>query len=198
MSDVIIGKVNRGTFRFPIEFELFGEEQVISDAVFDTGCSHSFISAKSLVTGDKSLDELKEEALYDAHVQLSIGKGIESNDIDTTELKRQIKIINTIKQHVLKNNIDLNLSKTLITNQIQIETLTSILNSKLIRFGYTVKGYTINGLCIGDIDIKVSFHTGQTNLIGMHIIKELSTTIRAIGDEVYLYAIKNTGDECAQ
>lgn len=118
MNNAIIGKVRRGSFHFPIQFQLFGEEQIIADAVFDTGCSHSLISAKSLIAKDKTLEQLKKDALFDANVTLSIGKGIESKEIDTTELKKQIKLINNIKKFILENNIDANQSKELITQYI--------------------------------------------------------------------------------
>jgi len=52
-NDTIIGEVRGGSFRFPIQFEMFGENQSIEGAVYDTGCSHSLISASSLFLGNK-------------------------------------------------------------------------------------------------------------------------------------------------
>lgn len=59
MNDIIIGMVDKGSFRFPIEFDMFGIHQYIDNVTFDKGCSHSLISAKSLNLGDKSIETLK-------------------------------------------------------------------------------------------------------------------------------------------
>ena len=87
-NDTIIGMIERGSFHFPIEFDMFNNHQYIPDATFDTGCSHSLISVKSLNIGNKSISDLKKEALYDIDVKLGLGKGIESKDINTEHLKK--------------------------------------------------------------------------------------------------------------
>lgn len=80
-NDTIIGAVDRGSFHFPIEFDMFSNHQYIPDAIFDTGCSHSLISIRSLNPGNKSIEELKKEALFNVNIRLGIGKGIESKNI---------------------------------------------------------------------------------------------------------------------
>lgn len=75
-NDTIIGVIDKGSFRFPVEFDMFGIHQYVDNVTFDTGCSHSLISVKSLNISDKSVEELKRAALFDFDVTLIIGKGI--------------------------------------------------------------------------------------------------------------------------
>lgn len=51
-NNIIVGKIKNGSFRFPIEFHMFGMKQKIQKVTFDTGCSHSLISIKSLSIDD--------------------------------------------------------------------------------------------------------------------------------------------------
>ena len=102
MNDVIVSKVDRGSFKFPIQFELFGNRQNISNAVFDTGCSHSLISANILNIGNKSLEDLEHEALMDIDVVLAIGAGVESNIKQIKELRKYVESINSLKAELRK------------------------------------------------------------------------------------------------
>lgn len=69
--------------------------QYIQDATFDTGYSHSLISAKSLDIGDRwSIEELRRDAIYDMNVKLSIGRGVESKDIDSRFVWRILFYLN--------------------------------------------------------------------------------------------------------
>ncbi len=63
-KDIIIGEVEYGSFRFPMQFEAFGGTQIIADAVFDTGCSHSLISFNSLNRYGKPLEDIQRNILY--------------------------------------------------------------------------------------------------------------------------------------
>lgn len=59
------------------------------------------ISVKSLNVGDRSISDLKKEALYDIEVKLGIGKGVESKDINTDLLKADIRNINDWKLQLM-------------------------------------------------------------------------------------------------
>lgn len=193
-NDTIIGTVTNGSFHFPIEFDMLGNTQFIEAATFDTGCSHSLISIKSLNTGDKSIEELKNEALYDIDIKLASGKGIESKDVDTTQLSRSIKQINNWKQELKENKIPKDKAKECLKKKIPDDVKSSILNSQLVRYEYLASNYKINGVEIGDINIRVAFNLGRVNLIGMHIIKELYTKIFYTNGNINLFAVKNAND----
>lgn len=191
-NDVIIGTVEQGSFRFPIEFGMFGYSQYIADATFDTGCSHSLISAKSLNIGNKKLVKLKEEALYDIDVKLSVGKGIESKEINTVQLKQAVIEINNLKKQLVKKKYSKEKAKIFLEKHISNTLKTEILDSKLVRFEYLASQYKIDGVEIGNFKVKVSFDLGKVNLIGMHIIKDLYTKIFSDKNQTYLLAKKNS------
>lgn len=133
-NDTIIGIVDRGAFRFPIEFDMFGIHQYIGNVTFDTGCSHSLISVKSLNIGDKSIEELKREAFFDLDVTLIIGKGIESVDIDTEQLQNDIVKINRCKNqlkaaHKIKQEVEI-----LLRQCISEKVILRVLRSPLILY----------------------------------------------------------------
>lgn len=151
-SDTIIGAVERGSFHFPIEFNMFNNHQYIPDATFDTGCSHSLISAKSLDLGNKSIEDLKKEALYDIDVKLGIGKGIESKDINTDQIKDDIRKINGWKNQLKDRNDAKKILRTYITEEMQLR----VLSSKLVRYEYEAYNYMIDGVSIGDFKVRVS------------------------------------------
>lgn len=187
-NDTIIGVIYRGSFHFPIEFDMFDNHQYISDAVFDTGCSHSLISVKSLNTGNKPIEDLKREALYDINIKLGIGKGIESKDINTDQLKLDIKKINSWKEQLRDSDSTIAFLKTYITDEM----LSRIIKSKLVRYEYEAANYQIDGIKIGNFKVRVSFDINKVNLIGMHIIKELYTKIFSINSQIFLLAKKST------
>lgn len=191
-NDVIIGTVKKGSFHFPIEFNMFDRHQYIQDAIFDTGCSHSLISAKSLDTGDKSIEELKHDAIYDMKIKLSIGRGVESKDIDATQLTHDIKTINGYKGKLKEKGILGEKAKNILEKHITGEMLSRIEKSKLVRYEYTALNYKIDGIAIGDFNVKVSFDIAKSNLIGMHIIKELYTKIFCEGNQIFLLSVKNS------
>lgn len=131
-NDTIIGVVERGSFHFPIEFDMFGNHQYIPDAIFDTGCSHSLISVKSINIGNKSIADLKREALYDVDIKLGIGKGVESKGIDIDQLKTDIKKVNYWKKQLLDRDDAAEILESYITEAMQLR----ILESKLVRYEY--------------------------------------------------------------
>lgn len=67
-----------------------------------------------------------------------------------------------------------------------------ILESKLIRYEYEAINYKIDGVKIGDFNIRISFDLSKVNLIGMHIIKELYTKIFSFHNQTFLLAKKLT------
>lgn len=190
-NDIIIGKVSKGSFKFPIEFQMFGNLQLIPNATFDTGCSHSLISAKSLNIGGFSIEELKVSALYDKNVNLSIGKSVESKDIDTTSLHSIVHEINKYKKALRNSDICQERAKQILKQHITNEAELNILESKNVRYEYQALGYKIDGVEIGDFNVKVSFNLANVNLIGMHIIKELYTKLFSYDNQIYLLAKKN-------
>lgn len=193
MNDIIVGVVDNGSFKFPIEFNMFGNKQSIPDAVFDTGCSHSLISVRNLNIGDRDIEELKEEAFYDVNVTLALGRGIESKDIDTKQLNRDIKKINRWKEQLLAKKCSNERAKELILEHITEDMIERISKGKrLIRYEYMASDYKINGVTIGDVKVRLSFELGKVNLIGMHIIRELYTKIFSEGGNIYLLAEKNS------
>ena len=187
-NDTIIGAVDRGSFHFPIEFDMFSNHQYIPDAIFDTGCSHSLISIRSLNPGNKSIEELKKEALFNVNIRLGIGKGIESKDINTDQIKIDIKRINSWKNQLKSTDKSTEFLKALINGEMQAR----ILESKLIRYEYEAINYKIDGVKIGDFNIRISFDLSNVNLIGMHIIKELYTKIFSFHNQTFLLAKKLT------
>lgn len=187
-NDTIIGAIERGSFHFPIEFDMFNNHQYIPDATFDTGCSHSLISVKSLNTGSKPISALKKEALYDIDIKLGLGKGIESKDINTDHLKSDIREINSWKKQLKGIDRASDILKLHITEEMQ----SRILTSKLVRYEYEAKDYKIDGVKIGDFKVRVSFDLNKVNLIGMHIIKILYTKIFSDNNQIFLLAKKNT------
>lgn len=187
-NDTIIGAIERGTFHFPIEFHMFNNHQYIPDATFDTGCSHSLISVKSLNIGNKSIVDLKREALYDINIRLGIGKGVESKDINTNQLKADVREINGWKKQLKGRDKATEILKTNITEEMQLR----ILESKLIRYEYEATDYEIDGVRIGNFKVRVSFDLSKVNLIGMHIIKELYTKIFSDNNQTFLLAKKKT------
>lgn len=187
-NDTIIGVVERGSFHFPIEFDMFGDHQYIPDAIFDTGCSHSLISVKSINIGNKSIADLKREALYDVDIKLGIGKGVESKGIDIDQLKTDIKKVNYWKKQLLDRDDAAEILESYITEAMQLR----ILESKLVRYEYEAMNYEIDGVKIGDFKVRVSFDLGNVNLIGMHIIKELCTKIFSEDNRVFLFAKKSS------
>ena len=189
-NDTIIGMVDKGSFRFPIEFDMFGIHQYIDNVTFDTGCSHSLISAKSLNLGDKSIETLKKEALFDPNTTLIIGKGIESADMDTEQLQKDIVEINRYKKKLRTGSGQE--VETFLRGHISEKAMLRVSSSPLVRFDYLASNYTIDGVVIGDFRVRVSFDLGKTNLIGMHIIRELYTKIFSERGKVCLLAKKNT------
>lgn len=193
-NDVIIGKVNRGSFRFPIEFDIIGLKQAINDAVYDTGCSHSLISVDSLNLEQKSISKFKEQLIYDVNTYIYTGAGVESSTsakkTELIQLGQKLKKLNKLKQglrgnneaeEVLRSEIDQNLKNIILDPQ-----------NKNIRFGYKVTNFKIDGVNIGDFDIRLAFDMGNVNLIGMHIIRELYTKIFSKNNTIYLLAKKNS------
>ncbi len=191
-NDVIIGNVKRGSFKFPINFDLFGIKQTIPEATYDTGCSHSLISAKSLNLCGKDIDVVQEEFLYDSEITLHIGRGVESKEINIAELKKDIEEINKWKKQLRNKKVVKVRATQLLKQKITDDMKNNILGSKLVRYGVTVQNYEIDGVLIGDFKVRVSFKLGGANLIGMHIIKELYTKIFPRNDEIYLLAKKNS------
>lgn len=191
MNDTIIGVIDKGSFRFPVEFDMFGIHQYIDNVTFDTGCSHSLISVKSLNIGDTSIEELKKAALFDSNVTLIIGKGIESVDVDTEQLQNDIIKINRCKKQLQADRKSEQEVETFLRNYMSKESMQRILKSPLIRYDYMASNYTIDGVVIGDFKVRVSFDLGKANLIGMHIIKELYTKIFSERGKICLFATKN-------
>ena len=101
-SDTIVSKIEKGSFRFPIQFELFGHNQNIAHAAFDTGCSHSLISVSSLDVCNKNIRTLEHEALMDVNIPLAVGAGIESNSKETVCIRKYVKEINLLKRQLRK------------------------------------------------------------------------------------------------
>lgn len=203
-NDTIIGIINKGSFHFPIEFDMFDEHQLITEATFDTGCSHSLISIGSLNLGNNSnivngdykqiLEKLKEDALYDINIRLSIGRGVESKNIDIRQLKAYITKINALKRKLLDNKCDKEEARILLKNTYITDEMKSIItqNKNLIRYQFLAHNYTIDGVQIGDFYVNISFDLENVNLIGMHIIKELYTKIFPADNKIFLLAKKNT------
>lgn len=191
-NDIIIGVVNKGSFRFPVEFDMFGIHQYIDNVIFDTGCSHSLISVKSLNIGDKSIEELKREALFDTDVTLIIGKGIESVDIDTRQLQSDIFEINEHKKQLKSIKKSKQEIEAFLKEHVSHEAIARVLKSQLVRYDYMALNYTIDGVKIGNFKVRVSFDLGKANLIGMHIIRELYTKIFSEKGKVCLLAKKNS------
>lgn len=187
-NDTIIGAIEKGSFHFPIEFNMFGNHQYIPDATFDTGCSHSLISVKSLNTGNMSIDDLKKEALYDLNIKLGIGKGIESKNINTDQIKADIRKINCWKRQLegMDNATDI------LNAYITEETKSRIFSSRLVRYEYKASDYEIDGVKIGNFEVRVSFDISKVNLIGMHIIRKLYTKIFCYNNKIFLLAKKNS------
>lgn len=191
-NDTIIGEVRGGSFRFPIQFEMFGEKQSIEGAVYDTGCSHSLISASSLFLGNKSEHDLRRQAVYGENIILSIGKGVEGREAEVQCLREVIRKINHVKKKA-QAGIVCHADVSRIIDELVAEDEMRLLdNSPNIRFEYLAVNYTIDGVLIGDFHVKVAFNIENVNLIGMHIIKELYTKIYAINNKVYLFAQKNS------
>lgn len=190
-NDTIIGVIDKGSFRFPVEFDMFGIHQYIDNVTFDTGCSHSLISVKSLNIGDKTIEELKRAAFFDSDVTLIIGKGIESVDVDTEQLQNDIVAINRCKKQLKADCRSEQETEITLKSHVSEESIQRVLRSPLIRYDYMAANYTIDGVMIGNFKVRVSFDLGKANLIGMHIIRELYTKIFSEKGRVCLLAAKN-------
>lgn len=193
-NDIIIGTVKRGSFHFPIEFEIMGLKQAINDAVYDTGCSHSLISVDTLSLGEKSISEFKEQLLYDVNTRIYIGAGVESSTsakkAELALLGQKLRQLNQLKQSLIENDN----AKTILQQKIGQQLKDIILDpkNKNIRFGYKISDFKIDGVNIGDFEIRLAFGMGNVNLIGMHIIRKLYTKIFSYNNQIYLLANKNS------
>ncbi len=187
-SDVIVSKIEKGSFKFPVQFELFGNNQNILEATFDTGCSHSLVSVSSLNIGNKTIKDLEHEALTDVDVMLAIGVGVESNNEQTKNVRKYIRQINKIKEQLKQQGKSKSDSKNILKRKITPKIENIISNSKNVRYEYIAHNYSIDGVEIGDIYIRLSFHTEHKNLIGMHIIKKLYTKIFSVDTSIFMIA----------
>lgn len=193
-NDVIVGQLDRNVFRFPIQFEMFGIKQYISDAVFDTGCAHSLVSIANMNTGQHTIEELCEMQYYNIYALVGTGLGVESQGVDIRELSKAIRLLNEVKKALQSKAFTEEQNREVIDNYITPEYKKLILESKNTRYECRAKEYTIDGVNVGDIDIRVSFTLGNVTLIGMHIIKQLYTKIFNKDNEVYLLSTLNNED----
>lgn len=193
-NDVIIGAINKGSFHFPIQFEIMELKQAINDAVYDTGCSHSLISVDSLNLGKKSISEFKEQLIYDVNTYIYTGAGVESSTSakkkELVLLGQKLRQLNKLKQSLIGSNK----AEAVLQSKIDQNLKDIILDpkNKNIRFGYRVSDFKIDGVNIGDFEIRLAFGMGNVNLIGMHIIRELYTKIFSKNNAIYLLAKKNS------
>lgn len=192
MNDIIIGTVKSGSFHFPIEFELMGMEQSIDYAVYDTGCSHSLISVDSLNLGETNINEFKEQLLYSVNTYICTGSGVESSTEakkkELANLGQALRKLNALKKKLIGNNN----AEAILHEKVGERLKRIILESPNIRFGNKISGLKIDGVSIGDFDIRLAFGLGNVNLIGMHIIRELHTKIFSENGTVYLLAKKKS------
>lgn len=186
MSDAIVSRIKRGSFQFPIQFELFGNSQNIGEAVFDTGCSHSLISVNSLDIGGRSLSDLEHAALMDVDVILAVGAGIESNVSHTKKIRNYVKQINGLKEQLKQCDKSKADCRKVLEMNITPEIEDALSKSKNVRYEYIAHNYSINGMTIGDTNIRLSFCTDHKNLIGMHIIRNLHTKIFSIDSDIFM------------
>lgn len=192
-NDIIIGTVKRGTFKFPIEFDMFGKHQYITQAVFDTGCTHSLISVRDLSLEDRDIEKLKQDMLYDINVVMSIGRGIESKNTNTDDLKTYIISINKKKKEMIQKGYDNERASSILKEHINDKMKMTLERHKnLIRYQYLAHKYTIDGVEIGDCNVNLSFDLKNVNLIGMHIIQKLYTKIFTLDNNIFLLSKKNT------
>lgn len=191
-NDVIIGAVKNGSFRFPIEFEIMGMKQSINDAVYDTGCSHSLISVDSLSLGELPIDEFKERLIYDVNTCIYTGAGVESSTEakkkELAQLGHTLRKLNELKKKLIGNSN----AEAILHKKVGEGLKKVILESPNIRFGYKISDLKIDGVSIGDFEIRLAFGIGNVNLIGMHIIRELYTKIFSENDTVYLLTKKKS------
>ncbi len=189
-KDIIIGEVDYGSFRFPMQFKAFGGTQIIADAVFDTGCSHSLISFNSLNRYGKSLEDIQRNILYNKDSILGIGVGVESKGSDLEYIKQLVNKINHYKE-ICKNENEL---ENLIDKNITLDDRKMLFDSKNVRYKYPITGLVIDNVPLGNFDIMLSYGTNGINLIGMHIIKELYTKIYHSSGKTYMFAMKNSNN----
>lgn len=130
--------LNENKFTCKLSFNFEGKsaiDLVEIDAILDTGCSHSHISADLIYIFFLDEERLKTKAEFMNKRPKSIGTGVESNG----------KL----------NNID--------TNDI---------NNPRIMISQKCYNVNINGVCIGNHYLHVSYDTSRVALIGMSILKD--------------------------
>lgn len=186
-DDAIIASVESGSFRLDIQFEIMNTHFKVSDAVFDTGCSHSLISVNTLSLNDSKLAELRNRAIYDKRVIISRGKGVESRGYDKS-LLNIIDKLNMIKSKASNNKELVNL----IHKYMKKSEIDTLLNSINARFEFVVDNFCVGNINLGRIAVRFSFKTNNTCLIGMHIIRQLRTEIYSKNGEIILIATKNS------
>lgn len=185
--NVLIQNVKSGSFKFPITFTMYDEAINARGVTYDTGCAHSLISVDSLnLQMDRNKFQL--DLLYDKSIKLNVSRGVEAQSINTNDIRLLVNKINAIKAS------NVTVEEAIASNKITKNEINKILASKNVRYEVIVKDYTIANLNIGDIQVRLGFNLGETNLIGMHIIKELCTYVFNYKNNNILIAIQKSGD----
>lgn len=185
--DTLIQNVKNGSIKFPVTFTMYDETIKIQNAVYDTGCAHSLISVDSLNL-QMDRDKFQLDLLYDKSIKLNVSRGVEAQSINTQDIELLVNKINAIKES------NLTVEEAIDSNKITDNEINDILISKNVRYEVTVRNYTIANLNLGDIQVRLAFNLGKTNLIGMHIIKELCTYVFNYKNNNILIAVQKSGD----
>lgn len=193
MNDIIRKSVDHGSFTFKAKFELFGSIQTINNAIFDTGCSHSLISLDSLIL-NKDINNARIDMILDKNTRIFTGTGVDSIKKDLTTFRQVATIINKIKEANIDKDNDY--IRNEIINRITMKNIITLSKYKCIRCELVIPELNIDGIILKNINIRIGLCTENANLIGMHIIRELYTTIYSANNKIILIVTKNESDAC--
>lgn len=158
---------------------------IIDNAVYDTGCNTSLISADTMHFKDKrERNKFQDYCIYSAGILLYCGTGVEGRTADLSKLKRIIKKINNIKLQCRKEMTDPQVDIDKDISQVDMQYLKA---SKNVRYEVPASDISIEGELVSKgCYIQVAFNIGPVNLIGMEIIKKLVTYIFSYKKDTYL------------
>lgn len=174
--EYIFSEMINNAFRMSWDFELDGIMRN-TIAVFDTGCTHSMVSANCVYghnISDTDKRRMKLNDIRNKSIELCIARGVESQ---SDEKKKEL---NAIQVLVDKRNKDI--------NSLTIDEQEILLDCEQIKFKHKIKYHYIAGYFMCGGEIQISYDFDNVVLIGMEFIKELYVIIGTRGGKTLLFA----------
>lgn len=158
---------------------------IIDNAVYDTGCNTSLISADTMHFKDKrERNKFQDYCIYSAGIAISIATGVEARTTDLSKLNTIVQKVNEAKE---KSKAECRPAKELIKSSLSKEEIYYLRKSKNARYEVPASNISIEGELVSKgCYIQIAFNVGPVNLIGMEIIKKLVTYIFSYKKDTYL------------